>query len=564
MARKPADDVIAQYQLAKNMRSPHEADWRIASAHVLPRHYSAWQNEGPPQPMAPGAPQLRRVAYDSTGALALPKYVAVLERMATPHQTMWHNVMASDRSLMRIYRVRQYFEELNRMLMTMRYQYRANFRRSSLETYTQLGTYGTGPMYLGQRRPNALSKELGFIYKSCPLKDVFIFLNDEGEVDTVFRRFWLNFRQFKQKWPNAPVPPCFEAEAKSSSPREDVYKEFLHVVCPRTDLDPEALDARRHPIVASYICVADKIYVGDEEGFRSMPYLTPRTETESGEAYGFSPAVRAIPALGSASAMKKTILRQGQKAVDPVLLAHDDGILNGPVDLRPGAINYGGIDRQGRQLIKELQTGNLNIGVDLLAEERKDINDSFFVTLFQILMETPEMTAAEVYERVAERMTLLAPTMGALQTEYLGPGIDREIDLLIEMGKIATNPRMPGLQMPPELIEAQGDYQIVYTSPMAKAMYAEEIGGFQRTVQMAMDLAKQTGDNSHLDHFEFDVAIPEIADYQAVPSRWMKDPTKMEQQRAARTEDADASQLIENIGGIAGAAKVAGELQGAG
>ena len=564
MARPAANDVLLRYQLAKNLRSTHEADWRIASQHVLPRHYSSWQNDGPPQPMAPGAPQVRRVAYDSTGALALPKYVAVLERMATPFQSVWHNVMASDRSLMRIHRVRAYFEELNRMLMTTRYAYRANFRRSSLETYTQLGVYGTGPMYLGQRKPNSLSKELGLIYKSCPLKDVFIFLNDEGEVDTVFRRFWLNYRQFKQKFPNAPTPMCFADIAKMTTPPEDQYREFVHAVHPRTDMDPQALDARRHPIVASYICVADQAYVGDEEGFRSMPYLTPRTETESGEAYGFSPTVRAIPALGTASAMKKTILKQGQKAADPTLLAHDDGILNGPVDLRPGAVNYGGVDRQGRKLIQTLDGGNFTIASELLAEERKDINDSFFVTLFQILMETPEMTAAEVYERVAERMTLLAPTMGALQTEFLGPGIDREIDLHIEMGKIATGPNMPGLQMPPELIEAAGDYQIVYTSPMAKAMYAEEIGGFNRTVQLAIELVNATGDKSHLDHFDFGAAIPEIADYQATPSRWMKDPTKVKAEREARAEDEEASQIIENAGGLAGAAKVAAELEGAG
>lgn len=562
MHKPEACELIKTYEQAKTLRSPYEGDWRTAAAHVLPRQFNSWQTDGPPNLNTPNAPQLRRVAYDSTGALALPKYVAILERMATPHQSVWHNVTANDKSLMKSYRVREYFDQLNVLLMNQRYGPRANFRRASLETYTQMGTYGTGPMFLGQRRPNALSSELSLLYKSCPLKDVFLFVNDEGEVDTVFRRFWLNHRQFKQKFPEASTPHCMASFDKMQTPPEDKYFEFVHVVYPRTDTDPQALDARRHPIASAYICVPDKVFVGEDAGFRSMPYLTPRTETESGEAYGYSPAVRAIPALGSASAMKKTLIRQGQKAVDPVLLAHDDGVLNGPVDLRPGSVNYGGVDRNGRRMIMPLETGNMNIGRDLIQEERRDINDSFFVTLFQILMETPEMTATEVYERVAERMTLLAPTMGALQTEFLAPCIEREIDLLIEMGRIATSENMPGLQMPPELIEADGDYQIIYTSPMAKAMYAEEIGGFNRTVQMALELVNATGDRGHLDHFDFDAALPEIAEYQAVPTRWMKKPEDIESEREARNQQAMATQLMENAGNMAGAAKVASEIEG--
>lgn len=563
MARPLATDMISRYTAAKTQRNMHENDWRMASAYCLPRHYSAWTHDGIPNyGGATSAVQTRRVSYDSTGVLALPKYVAILERLATPHSMVWHNVVANDRSLMRKSRVRAYYEELNRMLYTQRYAHRANFRRSSAEVYAQLGVYGTGPVYTGQRTPNALSRTPSLLYKACPLRDIFILLNDEGEVDTVFRRFYLNVRQFKQKFPNDPLPKCMAGSViDGKAPDDNKYWEFFHVVQPRTDHDPMALDSRRHPIVSSYVCVAEQEYVGDESGFRSMPYLTPRTMTESGDAYGFSPAMQALPALGTASAMKKTILKQGQKAADPVLLAHDDGVMNGPVDLRPGAVNYGGVDKQGRKMIQALDGGNFNIATELLQEERRDINDSFFVTLFQILTETPEMTATEVMERVAEKAALLSPTMGALQSEFLGPCLEREIDILIEMGKIADRANAPGLQMPPELIEAQGEYEIIYTSPMAKAMYAEEISGFMRSVEMATNLVNATKDPSHLDHFNFDTAIPEIADYLAVPSRWMNDEERKGAIKDSRDEQAQESEIIQNAGPIAGALKAAQGLQ---
>ena len=47
-------------------------------------------------------------------------------------------------------------------------------------------------------------------------------------------------------------------------------------------------------------------------------------------------------------------------------------------------------------------------------EERSLINDAFLVSLFQILTETPNMSATEVIERTNEKGILLAPTVGAL------------------------------------------------------------------------------------------------------------------------------------------------------
>jgi len=250
--------------------------------------------------------------------------------------------------------------------------------------------------------------------------------------------------------------------------------------------------------------------------------------------------------------MKKTNLKQGNKAVDPVLLAHDDNVLNGEVDLRPGAVNYGGGDKQGRALIVPLRGGDFRVAEALLQDERRDIEDSFFVTLFQILTQTPEMTATEVMERVAEKASLLSPTMGRLQSELLGPMIEREIDLLAEMGVLPD--------MPPELVEAQGEYEIVYTSPLAKSMYAEEVSGFMRAVEMSLNIANATQDMSQLDHFNFEDAIPEISDYMAVPSRWMNSKDDIKAKRGERQRQAEQQQLMQNAPALASAAKTAADM----
>jgi hypothetical protein len=464
---------------------------------------------------------------------------------------------ASNPDLMRINRVRDYFDKTGDIIAKLRYADTAHFIQASSEVYASMGAYGTGPCYLGKREPNALSRKTGYFYRSCPLRDTFILVNDQGEVDTVIRRLFLNTRQFYQKFPGEELPKCMKMATKSGGsqlPSDNDYYEFIHVVHPRDDFDPKMLTVEKYPIAGNYLCVKDVCYVGEEEGYRSLPYLTPRTFTEPGDPYGFSPANQALAAMGTASAIKKVTLKQGQKAVDPVLLAHDDGVLNGPVDLRPGHVNYGAVDRQGRKLIHALDTGNFNVSEKLIQDERADIEDSFFVYVFKLLEQNKEMTATEIVERARKETALMSPTMGRLQTEFVAKFHDRELDLADEMGVLP--------EIPPELQEANGEYEIIYTSPMAKNMYADEVSGFMRSTEMTLNIVNATGDPSHLDHFNFDVALPEISDHMAVPARWMNDDDKKKQLAEARKAQQEQESLMKNAGALAGAAKTAQQMEG--
>ena len=155
------------------------------------------------------------------------------------------------------------------------------------------------------------------------------------------------------------------------------------------------------------------------------------------------------------------MLKQGHRALDPVLLAHDDGVIDG-FTLQPGAINPGGVSSDGRLLVQPLPVGNVQAGKELMDDERQLINDTFLISLFQILTENPQMTATEVAERVKEKGILLAPTIGRQQSEYIGPMVERELDILGRQGKLPPMPRL--------LKSAQGQYKHVYDSPISKIM----------------------------------------------------------------------------------------------
>jgi hypothetical protein len=151
--------------------------------------------------------------------------------------------------------------------------------------------------------------------------------------------------------------------------------------------------------------------------------------------------------------------------------------------MRPNGLNYGGVNADGRQLIQPFQSGaRVDIADEKMEQRRRTINDAFLVTLFQILVENPRMTATEAMLRAQEKGALLSPAMGRQQSECLGPMIERELDILQNQGALPP--------MPDVLIEARGEYEIVYDSPLSRMQRAEEVTGIARTLEMITPLAQ--------------------------------------------------------------------------
>jgi hypothetical protein len=163
------------------------------------------------------------------------------------------------------------------------------------------------------------------------------------------------------------------------------------------------------------------------------------------------------------------------------------------------------------------------------------------------------MTATEVIERTNEKGILIAPTVGRQQSEYLGPMIHRELDLLSRMKKFPP--------MPDVIREAQGEYNVVYTSPLARAQRAQDVAGFQRTQQSVIEIVNATQDPSVLDVFNFDVAVREIAMIQAVPERWLNDDQTIQKVRKARAQQAAQQQQIQSLPAQAAMVKAQATLQ---
>lgn len=458
---------------------------------------------------------------DATGMMALHRFGAILDSLLTPRNMFWHGLAANDDYIMKDHATKLWFETATKALFKYRYAPEANFASQNYNNYISLGAFGTGGVFVDQLvDPNGKPMR-GMRYKHIPLGELYIHENHQGVVDGFVRWFRLTARQAKQKWPDTfteQLRPALEANSEAMF-------NFIHRVCPRTDRDQDRADYKGMSYASYYISLEGRCLLS-EGGYRSFPTAISRYEQTPMETYGRSPAMMVLPALKTLNAEKRVFLKQGHRAADPVLLTADDGIIDW--NLRPGAINKGGWSADGKPLVGVLPTGEIQISKEMMAEEKSLINDAFLVTLFQILTETPQMTATEVIERTNEKGILLAPTVGRQQSEYLGPLIHRELDLLMQQRILPP--------MPPRLREALGAYQVVYTSPIARAMKAQEAAGFIRTVETVKELVNITQDQSLLDPFDFDTAIPEIAEIQAVPAHWMATDDQIMVKRKSRAQ----------------------------
>ena len=472
---------------------------------------------------------------DATGMMANGRFGAICDSLLTPRNSLWHGLKADNPYLMKQRGVRLWYEAVVRALFHYRYQWESNFTSQNQSNYQVLGAYGTMAMavdefdYTQQSEPTP-----GLRYRSIPLGQIYFRENHQGLLDGFC---WWHKRTAQQIMQIAGPEYFPEVLRPALEKKSPMLFNLLHRVVPNLALERGRLGARGKPFSSFLLSMEGKCLLRAEGGYRRLPVIGSRYDQAPDEIYGRGPAMAVLPALKTLNAEKRTFLKQGHRITDPVLFTNDDGVVD--ASLRPGALNKGGVNADGKLMVAALPTGTLAMNKEMMEEERNLINDAFLVSLFQIMTESPQMTATEVIERTNEKGILIAPTVGRQQSEYLGPLIMREIDVLQSQHLL---PPMPAV-----MHEARGQFrhQIEYTSPLAKAMKAQEAAGFVRTVETVKELVNITGDPSLLDPFDFDVATPEIAQIQSVPERWMADDAKIAQKRKARAQQQEQQAKIQ-------------------
>ena len=191
--------------------------------------------------------------------------------------------------------------------------------------------------------------------------------------------------------------------------------------------------------------------------FETNPYLIFRWSVTSGEQYGVSPILRALPDIKTANKVVELVLKNATIAVSGIWQADDDGVINlNNINLTPGAIIPKAVGSTG---LTPLATGaNFDVSQIILKDLRDRIRHTLLADRLGLLSDK-EMTATEILARNADMLRILGATYGRLLHEFIRPLCDRGLQILSRRGVI-------------DKISLHSDAELKYIAPIAQ-MVAE-------------------------------------------------------------------------------------------
>lgn len=494
--------------------------WQDAADLVLPRRGAFYHERTPGQ-------ELQNKIYDSTAPWALEQLASGLHSYLTSPTQRWFRLalpVEMEESLREDDEVQRWLQNSTDIMFGIFNSQKTNFNPQAHELYLDLGAFGTGIMYVEEDYVPAPLRFCTYHLADCVIDE-----DAYGRVDTIGRTFKLEARQALQLWPNFPSAKFQEEARKNPLKKHD----FVHFVAPRKDFDPRSASPRARRFASWYLYPQEKLVLA-ESGYNDFPFMVPRWSKLTGERYGRSPAMTAMPDIRMVNAMAKTIIVAAQKIVDPPLMMPDEGFLL-PIKTSPGGINYYNSTLNPEQLIRPLETrGRVDIGFDLIDSRRQHIIRSFFVDWMN-LQEGPQMTATEVMQRTEEKMRLMAPAISRQQSEFLDPLIDRVFGILLRKGYFGEVPQqLSGVEL-----------KVEYVSPVAKAQRMTQVMAFQRMMETLAQVAAVKPEI--VDKIDGDGVVDFMADVYDVSYRTLltdKQVADLRQQRAeAQAKQAQAEQL---------------------
>ena len=508
-------NLLSRYERLEGQRQNWETHWQEVADYMQPRKADVTKKR------ARGDKRMEQV-FDSSPIQAVELLAASLHGMLTNPSTPWFTLRFKDAEIDNEDEAKLWLEASTDAMYTA--FNRSNFQQEIFELYHDLITFGTAAMFIEEDDDDIIK------FSTRHINEVFIAENDKGRIDTIYRRFNISARAAIQKFGDA-VSSDVQGKAKKN-PYDEV--EILHAVYPRLEFNPNKKDKANMPFESVYMEYknGNELSVG---GFKEFPFVVPRYLKASNEIYGRSPAMTALPDVKMLNEMCKTTIKAAQKQVDPPLLVPDDGFLL-PVRTVPGGLNF---YRSGtRDRIEPLNIGANNpLGLNMEEQRRDSIRAVFYVN--QLMMQQgPQMTATEVIQRNEEKMRLLGPVLGRLQSELLKPLIDRVFAILF---------RNNMLPVAPQFLSGR-DIEIEYVSPLAKAQKSTELQSIMRAVEILGSLANVA---PVFDYVNFDNLVKHLADIVGVPQKILKSQKEVNNERQAQAQQQEQMQSMQQLQQVA-------------
>lgn len=270
----------------------------------------------------------------------------------------------------------------------------------------------------------------GMLYRCWHMRDMVWQENEEGKIGFVARKWKPTAQTLCRTFKDKVDQKVRDLEAKT--PFEEV--EVLHIVCEAEMYDD---NPRGRPRFSIYYDTTNNVLI-EATPIWGKFYVIPRWQTVSGSQYSYSPAtVCALPDGRLIQAMTFTLLEAGEKAVRPPIIATHKAIRS-DLALYAGGVTWVEEDydeKRGASLRPlEQDFRGFNYGLEMAQDTRGMLTRAFFLDTLKLPVQTKEMTAYEVGQRVQEYIRSALPIFEPTEMEYNAPLCEETFELMWRNG----------------------------------------------------------------------------------------------------------------------------------
>lgn len=530
-----AEAVVRRWDELAREKALYHGEWETIAT-LLMTNRKAFSSGG-----QPGQWQHRGV-FDSSPVVARNNLAAGLYGTATNPANRWLVMETPDEDLNGWHAVKTWLDVVNRRVLASFRASTSNFYDSVMPLYGDIVAFGTSVQY-----DEPLEEQGRILDKTMPLSEVAIAVSDAGELTEMIRRFTLKPADAARTYGDR-LPPKIRELAQRG---DQTPQQFFFALSLSDDFAPGGAFRRGMKVVARTVC-AEGPRVVREGGYYEMPAYAPRWDVDAGETWGRGQGYFSLPTVRMLNLSAEANIRAAQWHADPATLAPDQIALRKEFRLQPGATLYGAMTMGGRPLLARMDgPRGLPFGIEQQQDFREQVKEMFGFSLLTVTNRSG-MTTAEFLERQADRLRLMAPFLGRIQSEYLTRKAARRFAILWRAGQIPPPP--------PEL--AGRPLDVRYVSAAAMAQRSTEAAA---TANLIQNLSPLMGvDPRYAMRLDPDGVAETLADGFGAPARALRSREQADALERAAAERQQAMAMAEMAPGLAGAARDMAEAGAAG
>ena len=412
----------------------------------------------------------------------------------------------------------------------------SGFYTSLGQSEKELVTYGTNIVFAEKDLKRRSINYVPFSLAGCMIK-----ANNNGVIDTMYRRFRWTLRKIIQEWGEENLPETIHNKLKQG--REKALREeydIVHTVKPRKDISfPIRNISKTKPFVSIYWMSGEchGLSVGT---FDQFPYHVGRWSMLPGYVYGNSPGINALLDIRSLNTMNRDMFSYSQMNLFPPLVMEDDGFIP-PIEYVPGSMI---LKTPGAEDPKQLPTGgNPNITFEMMQQKREQIANAFYIDFLLRERKKARQTTFEVADERQEMLQQLGPIFANYKKEFLTRLVQTTYNYLDAMGQLP--------ELPPSFRNTR--FKVSYQGRAAQAQLAIKADNMTRFVQDLVPLLQI--DQNILRAVKFDEVAEQFAVYRDIDMKVLKSQAEIQLELQQEQAQQALQQTVDVAAPAASAAK---------